>query len=222
MSVVSLTFSNQSYGEEYTEDLFKNDGSKTLDGLNFGDIETGTNYPPRFLYIRHDGLEPIYNTNYFIRTVGSEWGGYVADAEDAHQPYNPNWFRNGGLDPDGDYPQTATNDYDLLRTSAQNNSEMGLRIHYDRSDDNVRTDGLGYDNAGLNFSPILLQSESCDYSGTDDEGKNGYINPEPEDDNKLGTTGDESRLGLSIKMPEDIEGSGHIQFAFAVKYRYTM
>jgi len=221
MSVVTLSIAQDTYGESYTEPLYKNDGTDELEGMDFGDIETGREYAARMVWLRHDGLEPIYSTAYYIRTVGSEWGGYVADAEDAHEPYNPNWFREGGKDPDTDVPRSSTVDYELMRTSAKNNSEMGLRVHYDREDINVRTDGLGYENKGLNFSSIMVQAESLDVSNTDDEAKDGYLWPEPEDENKLGTVGDEALLGLSIKMPEDIEGSGHIQFAFAVKYRYT-
>lgn len=220
MSTVTLTMANDTYGEEFTEPLYKNDGSENLEGMDFGDIETGTEYAPRYMYMRHDGLEPIYAASYYIRTVGIEWGGYVASAEDAHEPYNPNWFRTGGKNDDG-IPYSSTVDYELMRTSAKNNGEMGLRVHYDRADESVRTNGLGYDNKGLNFSAILLQQEALDYSGTDADPHDGYIMPEPTDENKLGTVGDEARVGLSIKMPEDIEGSGHIQFAYAVKYRYT-
>jgi len=220
MSVVTLKLAAETYGDEYSEPIYKNDGSNTLEGLDFGDIETGIEYAPRYVWLRHDGLEPIYNTAYYIRTVGTEWGGYVAGAEDSHEPYNPNWFRSGGKN-ENDIPYSSTVDYELMRNSAKNNGEMGLRIHYDRSDEITRTNGLGYDNVGLNFSAIKLQQESGDWSGTDDDPRDGYIMPEPIDENKFGVVGDEARLGMSLKMPEDIEGSGHIQFGFAVKYRYT-
>ena len=219
MSTVTLAIAQDTYGDGYTEPLYRNDGSDTLEGIDFGDIETGVEYAPREVWLRHDGLDPIYNVGYYIRTLGVEWGGYVPSAEDAHEPYNPNWFKHGGkVD---DLPQSSTVDYELMRTSAKNNAEMGLRVHWDRADAAVRTNGLGYDNQGLNFSNIKLQKESVDYSGTDLSERDGYIYPEPIDDNKLGLAGDEAKLGLSIKMPEDIEGSGHIQFSFAVKYRYT-
>jgi len=220
MSTVTLKISDQSYGEDWIEPLYKNDGSTNLQGIDFGDIETGTEYLPRFVYLRHDGLDPIYNVAYYIRTVGIEWGGYVASEEDAHEPYNPNWFKNGGVTDDG-APTSSTADYELLRLSAKNNGEMGLRVHYDREDDLIRTNGLGYDNQGLNFSAIKTQSTCLDVSATDDEARDGYIYSEPIDENKLGKVGDEARLGLSIKMPDDIEGSGHVQLGFAIKYRYT-
>ncbi len=221
MAVVTLKMTDQSYGDDYAEPLYKNDGTESLEGIDFGDIETGREYAPRYMWLRHDGLEPVYNVAYYIRTVGVEWGGYVADREDAHDPYNPNWFRSGGLNDDSGLPNTSTTDYEILRTSAKNNAEMGLRIHYDRADEVVRTDGLGYENKGLNFSSIGMASTACDYSGTDASEINGYIYPEPVDENKFGVVGDEGRLGLSLKMPEDLVGSGHIQFGFAVKYRYT-
>ena len=221
MSVVTLTISPESYKDDYNEPIYKKDGSEDGSGIDFGDIETGIEYPPRWLWIRHDGLEPVYNASYYIRTIGTNWGGYVADREDAHIPYNPNWFRSGGKDPDTDLPRSSTVDYEFMRNIALNNEEMGARVHYDREDDTVRTSGLGYDNKGLNFSAIKLTKVSLDYSGTDAEEKDGYIYPEPDDENKIGTSGDEARLGLSIKIPEDIEGSGHVQFSFAIKYRYT-
>lgn len=221
MSVVTLKLAAETYGEDYSEPLYKNTGEETLNGLDFGDIETGMEYAPKYIWLRHDGLEPVYDTSYYIRTVGVEWGGYVATAEDAHEPYNPNWFRSGGKDADTDVPMSSTVDYELMRTSAKNNGEMGLRVHWDREDVNTRTNGLGYDNTGLNFSSIVMQKESMDYSGTDTDPRDGYIYPEPIDENKFGVVGDESKLGLSLKMPEDIEGSGHIQFGFAIKYRYT-
>ena len=221
MAVVTLTMAKESYGSEYEDALFKNDGSTELKGIDFGDVETGNEYMPKYLYLRHDGLEPVYASSYYLRTLGAEWGGYVASAEDSHEPYNPNWFKHGGVKEDSGYPTNSTADYELLRNVAKNNAEMGIRIHYDRADDVTRTSGLGYDNQGLNFSGIVLQKESVDYSGTDIEEKNGYLYPEPEDDTKLGKAGDESRLGISIKLPEDIIGSGHVQFGFAIKYRYT-
>lgn len=221
MSVVTLKMTSSSYGVDYEEALYRNDGTDNLSGMDFGDIETGTEYEPRFIWLRHDGLEPIYNAGYYIRTVGVEWGGYVADNELAHEPYNPNWFKNGGVTDTG-LPTSSTLDYELMRTSALNNPEMGVRVHYDRENVATRSNGLGNNNIGLNFSSIKLQKSAVDYSGTDLAEMDGYVYPEPIDENKLGIAGDEAMLGVSIKMPEDIEGSGHVQFAFAVKYRYTM
>lgn len=220
MSTVTLSIAQDTYGDKYTEPLYKNDGSNTAEGIDFGDIETGVEYEPRAIYLRHDGIDPIYNVGYYLRTFGAEWGGYVANASDSREPYNPNWFKNGG-ESDTGLPTSSTSDYELMRTSAKNNAEMGLRVHYDRSDIGIRTNGLGYDNKGLNFSSIRLQKESVDYSATTVSTRDGYIYPEPIDDNKLGKAGDEAMLGLSIKMPEDIIGSGHVQLAFAIKYRYT-
>ena len=220
MSTVTLSITKDSYGTEYVEPLYRNDGSSTLEGIDFGDIETGREYAPRDVYLRHDGLDPIYNVGYYIRTLGVEWGGYVPTANTAHEPFNPNWFKNGGVTGTG-LPTTSTVDYELMRNSAKNNAEMGLRVHYDRGDAAVRTNGLGYNNSGLNFSTIKLQKEAADYSMTGDNERDGYLYPRHIDDTKDGKVGDEAKLGLSIKMPEDIVGSGHVQFAFAVKYRYT-
>jgi len=225
MAIVSLMMADESYGSNYDEALYKNDGTTNLDGINFGDIETGVEYPPRFVYLRHDGINPIYNVAYYLRTLGVDWGGYVSSEDDATDPYNPNWFRSGGVNPDTNLPNSSTADYELMRTVAVNNAEMGLRVHYNREDEANRTYGLGYDSVGLNFNPIKLQSDSVDYGAADTDErpvKTGYIYPEPEDDSKQGKSGDEAKLGLSIKLPEDIIGSGHIQFSFAIKYRYTI
>jgi len=221
MAVVTLTMASSSYGEIFEDNLYKNDGTETGIGVDFGNIETGTENVPTFMYLRHDGIEPIYSCSYYLRTIGTEWGGYVSTADTAENPFNPNWFRDGGLSELG-VPKTATVDYELMRTSAANNSEMGLRVHYDRADNNVRTTGLGYSNAGLNFSSILLQQQALDYSLSGNTPLDGYIHPEPIDGAKLGKVGDEARIGLSVKMPEDIVGSGYVQFAFAVTFRYTL
>jgi len=222
MAVVTLTMAKESYGSEYEDALFKNDRSTELKGIDFGDVETGNEYMPKYLYLRHDGLEPVYASSYYLRTLGAEWGGYVASAEDSHEPYNPNWFKHGGVKEDSGYPTNSTADYELLRNVAKNNAEMGIRIHYDRADDVTRTSGLGYDNQGLNFSAVPLQKESLDWSSASVGVRDSWIEPEPTDANKVAVAGDEALLGLSIKLPEDIIGSGHIQFSFAIKYRYTI
>ena len=221
MAIVTMSISSSSYGIDFADPLYNNTGLESLPGLDFGDIETGTEYSQTPIWVRHDGIEPVFDVNYYLKTIGVEWGGYVSSAGASPDPFNPNWFKNGGL-ADGGTPNTATKDYELMRTSALNNSEMGLRIHYDRADAAIRTNGLGYANTGLNFSGIRLQKEALDYSLSAITPTDGYIHPESIDEAKMGKSGDEAMLGLSVKMPEDIIGSGHVQFALAIKYRYTI
>jgi len=220
MAEVILTSSLESYGDESTNKIYDNTGNKELKGEDFGDLETGVDSPTIYYYVRHDGTELIYNVGMYLKAVGVSWGGYVSDAEDSYYPYNPNFFREGGLD-ENDIPNTSTNDYEFLRTNAYNNNEMGVRIHQDRSNDAVKSNGLGYDNLGLSFSPITLYTTAMDYSKTSDDQIDGVIYPAPVDQSNYGLVGDEARIGISIKLPEETEGSGHIQFGVAIKYRYT-
>lgn len=219
---VSLTTSNISYGEEYNEKIFDKDGSKSGDGFDFGDLETGVDSDIIKLYLRHDGKAPIYNLSYYIRSLGVNWGGYVESDPDSYWPYNPNYFREGGINDDTDLPNTSTKDYEFMRTNAYNNPEMGIRVHYDRSDENVKSNGLGYNNTGLNFSPIILASTAMDYSKSGNDQLDGYVYPEPNDEGKIGCDGDEALVGFSVKLPEDVVGSGHVQFSVTFKYRYTI
>jgi hypothetical protein len=220
MATVTMLLSPESYGPLFPDGLYKSDGSTSNTGIDFGDLETGTESDIYYTYLRHDGIEPIYNTGFYIRAMGIEWGGYVSTDATAHDPYNPNWFRSGGLKDNG-LPSTGTEDYEFMRNVAKNNPEMGLRVHYDRNNVAVRTSGLGYNNEGLNFSPITLKTEAMDYSLSGNPQLDGWIYPEPLDENKLGGDGDEAALGLSILIPEDTEGSGHIQWVFAIRYRHT-
>lgn len=222
MAVVTILTSNVSYGTEEWDALYKNDGTETLNGIDFGNVETGEDVVPRWLYFRHDGLEPIYNAGYYLRTIGVEWGGYVATEETAHNPYNPFWFKHGGVYEDTGLPKSSTLDYDFLRNVAYNNPEMGIRVHDDRTNEYIRSNGLGNANKGLNFSPIIVKPTALDYSLSGNPQLDGYVYPEGMDDSKFGKDGDEMKLGISIKLPEDVVGSGHIQFAMAVKYRYTI
>ena len=220
MAEVILTSSLFSYGDESDNTIFDKDGTATLKGEDFGDLETGVDSSPIFYFVRHNGTEPIYDVGIYLKAVGVNWGGYVASSPYSSSPYNPNFFRSGGMD-DNDIPQTSTNDYEFMRTSALNNPEMGVRIHLDRSNDAAKTNGLGYDNYGLSFSPVTLETTAMDYSKTSEDQISGLIYPEPLDDTQLGLVGDEARVGVSIKLPEETEGSGHVQFGVAVKYRYT-
>jgi hypothetical protein len=220
MALVILTSSLESYGDESDNTIFDNLGGTSLSGEDFGDIETGVDSPTKFYYLRHDGAEPIYDVGIYLKAIGVPWGGYVADAEDARFPYNPNFFKFGGLDED-DHPQSSTEDYNFLRKAADNDPEMGVRIHMDREDPSVKTEGLGADNVGLNFSPIILDKTSLDTSKTSDDIDNGYIYPEPDDSSKTAKVGDEALIGVSLQLPEETEGSGILQFSVAVKYRYT-
>ena len=52
----------------------KNTGLKELKGLDFDDIETGIPTEVKYIYVRHDGQEPIYNVGLYIKPVGTEWG----------------------------------------------------------------------------------------------------------------------------------------------------
>jgi len=215
---VRLYTSLESYSTESDNTIFDNSGTKELQGEDFGDLETGVASDTKYFYVRHDGTEKVYNVAYYLRSLGNEWGGYCADYPD--KDYNPNWFKNGGLNDDG-LPNTSTQDYEFMRLQAYNNPEMGLRVHYDRESPAIRTDGLGYDNVGLSFSAITLQNTSLDTS-KGGEAINGEIAPAPIDASQQGYVGDEALLGLSVKLSEDIIGSGHVQFTFAIKYRYTI
>jgi len=218
---IIVTASYESNGNDIDTLIFDNSGAKGLVGSDFGDLETGKESSIIWYYFRHDGENPIYDTSFYIRALGLEWGGYVPDADDSRLPYNPNFFRNGGLDEDGNIT-TSTADYDLMRTLAYNNPEMGVRLHMDRNDETVKTNGLGYENKGLSFSSLPLASTSLDYSKSSNEELDGYIYATPADQSKVGQDGDEAKVGVSIKLPDDLEDSGHIQFSLVMKYRYTI
>jgi len=221
MSTVRLIISSASYADEYEDSLYSKIDEVEISGINFGDIETGKESDRFPLYIRQDGEEPVYDVGYYLKPFDNYWGGYVADREDATEPYNPHWFRSGGVDEDGN-PMTSTVDYTFLREVADNDPNYGVLTYYDRSDPSIKNDGLGYNNTGLNFDPIALTKVSMDYSNTEDnEEKDGYIYPAPEDEADNGKVGDEAKLDISLNIPEEIEGSGYVQFQFALRYRYT-
>ena len=219
--VVELQSSRTSYGEEPTDPLFDNVGTSEGRGLDFGDLETGNDSDIDFLYIRHNGTEPIYDTAVYLRTYGPAWGGYIEGYEDAIYPNNPNFFKNGGYDEYG-YPQTSTDDYEFMRLQGYNNPENGVRIHFDRNNPDYKTNSLGYDNKGLSFSALGMPLSAMDYSNTSTNiAKGGYIYPEPDNYANAGKVGDEAKIGVSLNISEDVIGAGVVQFAVTVKYRYT-
>lgn len=218
--IVNIITSFESYSNEFDESIYKNDGTKTLKGLDFNDIETGVSTNTRFLYIRHDGLEPIYNVGFYIRPVGVNWGGYVQDRPDTVLPYNPNFFRSGGVNEFGT-PRTSSLDYNFTREMASNNPDTGCRLHLDRSNPLHKTNGLGFNNVGISITPLGMPLSCLDYSGTSSTQISGTLYPEPTDQTKYGKVGDEAKVGISMLFPEEVVGSGHIQFALAIKYRYT-
>ena len=219
--IVTVTSSPLTYGDPNINTIYDNLGTRTLIGSDYGDIETGFPSPTKFFYFRHDGTEPIYSCGFYIKAIGSNWGGYVSTADTSFFPYNPNFFRNGGIDPVTLIPNTSTDDYELLRISAQNNQEMGVRLNFDRTNDLILENSLGYNNIGLSFNPLPLSINSMDYSLTSSPQIEGTIYPAPLDDTKRGKFGDEARVGVSIKLPVEVTGSGIVQFGVAMKYRYT-
>ena len=221
MAVVKLTISSSSYDQETTDKIYGPDGDKSVDGYDFGEVETGSPSARRWYFVRHDGAEKIYNAGLYLRPFGNSWGGYCPDYPDSRFPYNPNIFMNGGVD-DNRVPKTSTEDYNLLRESADNNPDMGVRLYLDRSNPDTKTDGLGYNNKGLNFSPVPLPSTALDFSNCSSLDKiDGVIYPRPIDDSDDGKCGDEALIGIDVQLPEEIEGSGYVQFSVGIKYRYT-
>lgn len=218
--IVNITTSLESYGSEFNESIYKNDGTKTLKGLDFNDIETGTPTTVRYIYVRHDGLEPIYNVGFYIRPVGANWGGYVNSSPDSTLPYNPNFFRSGGVNTSG-LPYTSSLDYNFIRELAFNNPDMGCRLHLNRLDEFEKTNGLGFENVGTSITPLSMPITCLDYSKTSSTKLSGTLYPEPTDQNKYGKVGDEAKVGISLAFPEEVVGSGHVQFSLAIKYRYT-
>lgn len=218
---VIVSTSPASYGLPLSSTIYKSDGSKSLVGFDFGDLETGVESSPHFLYYRHDGLEPIYSCGVFIRPVGINWGGYVETASTSYFPHNPNFFKNGGLRTDNNLPQASTADYEFMRTSAYNNPEMGVRLHMDRTNPLVKTDGLGYQNKGISSSPVTMSKTALDWSKSGLTQVDGKIYPSPEDSSKIGKAADEAVIGVSVQLSEDVIGSGNVQFSVAFKYRYT-
>jgi len=221
MSNVIMTSTSASYGEIVKDPLFDSSGGSSMQGLDFGDLETGTRSDIKLLYLRHNGLEPIYKVGCYIRPVGSNWGGYVSSKSESKDPYNPNWFRRGGIDADTSRPTTSTVDYNFLRTLALTDPVMGVRIHTNRNDIEEASDGLGYQNLGLNFQPVELPISALDYSKTANPLRDGYIYPEPLSGD-VGQAGDEAQVGVSIFLPEDVVDGGRVQFTLAFKYRYTI
>lgn len=218
---VNIITALESYGTELDSTIFKNDGTNTLPGIDFGDLETGLSSETKFLYFRHDGLEPIYAGGFFLRALGTNWGGYVASSPDSVFPYNPNFFRSGGVD-ENNIPNASTRDYEFLRTSAANDPENGVRLHLDRNNEFIRTPGLGYNNQGLSVSPISLQPTALDFTQNPSLAQTvGVIYPEPVDQSKYAKVGDEAKIGFSLRFSEDVVGSGHVQLSVAFKYRYT-
>ena len=99
---------------------------------------------------------------------------------------------------------------------------MGCRLHLNRDDAQVVSNSLGFNNIGTSFIPLILPTTSLNYSGNPSLAKtDGVIYPEPMDQDKYGRVGDEAKIGISLLFPEEVEGSGHIQFGVAIKYRYT-
>lgn len=219
--IVNIITSLESYGNEFDEAIYKNDGSRTLKGLDFNDIETGIPTDVRYIYVRHDGAEPIYNVGLYIKPVGPLWGGYVQTSPSSSLPYNPNLFREGGIN-ESSVPRTSTVDYNFIREMAANNPDMGCRLHMDRTNPLVRQNGLGFENIGTSLIPVVLPISSLDYSKNPTlPNTPGTLYPEPADQTKYGKVGDEAKIGISLLFPEETEGSGHIQFGLAIKYRYT-
>jgi len=217
---LEITSALTSYGDEYDESVYGKDAEISLKGRNMGNLETGGDSEILYYFFRHDGSEPIYDVGLYLKAVGTEWGGYCKDYPDSDLPYNPNVFRSGGVD-DNNHALTSTEDYEFLRKCAKDNPEMGVRLHQDRTDETVKTKGLGSNNQGLSFSVIPLSTTSLDYSKTSNDQTEGLIYPEPVDSSKKALAGDEAKIGVSVKLPEETEGAGHIQFAVAFKYRYT-
>lgn len=221
MQIVLIEYSTSSYGAPYSQSLYGSDGTKSLGGIDFGDVECGVQQQPRWFYVRHDGTEKIYQVGFYIKPVGLEWGGFVNQSPDATLPYNPNYFRTGGINPDTLIPYSSTDDYNFMRLIAFNNPEMGVRLHLNRQNVFERTNGLGFMNQGLQFSAIPMPETTLDFSegGTYEIGS---IFPKPSDPLKLGKVGDEMKFGMSLYIPEETIGSGHIQYTMAIRYRYTL
>ena len=218
--IVNIITSFESYGTEFSETIYKNDGTKSLKGLDFNDIETGVGTTTRYIYIRHDGLEPIYNVGFYIRPVGTQWGGYVANSSSSIIPYNPNYFRSGGVNASG-VPYTSSLDYNFIREMAFNNPDMGCRLHLNRNDEFEKSNGLGFENVGISVTPLALPITCLDYTKTSSPKLSGTLYPEPSDQSKYSKVGDEAKVGISLLFPEEVVGSGHVQFSLAIKYRYT-
>ena len=222
MALISLTVSESTYGPDFSSTIFSSTGLSDLAGLDFGDLETGEDSTTKQLFIRHDGIEPVYNVGFYIKSIGSKWGGYVDTAPTANVPFNPNFFRSGGINPDTTLPFTSTEDYEYMRSIAFNNPDMGIRLHMDRTIPILKSAGLGNANAGLNFSPLALETTALDYSKSANSHLTGFIYPDPNDGSKTGKDGDEALVGISIKLPEETVGSGHIEFSTSIKYRFTL
>lgn len=217
---VEITSSLSSYGADTTNTIYDSSGTQELLGEDFGNLETGEVSELKYYYIRHNGTEPIYNVGFFLRALGAEWGGYVSSSPDSKEPYNPNMFREGGVDEDG-IPYSSTKDYEFMRKIASGNPDMGVRLHQDREDSTKKDYSLGYDSRGLSFSPVPLKFTALDFSKSSNDKVDGFIYPEPVDSSKKALDGDEAKIGVTVRIPEDTIGAGYIQFSTAMSYRYT-
>ena len=219
--IVNIVTAFESYGSEFQENIYKSDGSKTLTGMDFNDLETGVESNVRYLYIRHDGMEPIYNVGFYIKPVGPEWGGYVQSSPDSVLPYNPNLFREGGVGSNNS-PKTSSADYNFVRSIAETNPDTGCRLHLNRENPLEKNNSLGFNNIGTSLVPLILPVSTLDFSKSPTTQQvPGKIYSEPSDQSKYGKVGDEAKIGISLLFPEEVEGSGHVQFALAIKYRYS-
>lgn len=217
---VTLKISKTSYANESFDALKDRMGTELLEGFNYGDIQTGDDYPPVFMYVRHSGIEPVNAVRLFLKTAGTDWGGFVFSSPSSKFPYNPHYFRLGGLDGNG-IPRQSTIDYEFFRTQARDNPEMGMRLHLNRSDEFIRTNGLGYQNIGISSSPIILPVTAMDYSGTTNSQTPGRIYPDPLTLEGRGKSGDEAKIGVSFKLSPDTIGGGFAQIALSIAYRFT-
>jgi len=222
MAIVTVNFSKTSYGTGQYDALFDSLGTSTLEGFDYGDIETGVEYPPMWLYLQHDGIEPIYSCRFFLRAVGLNWGGYVPSASTAVDPYNPNIFRSGGINQVTGWPNSSTADYETFRIDARDNPEMGVRLHLNRENELIRTNGLGHQNIGLSFNPISMPLTTMLYANsTTNVPRAGVIYPKTDVVADQGKIGDEAKVGISIKLGEDLIGGGFAQIGVSIAYRHT-
>jgi hypothetical protein len=123
---------------------------------------------------------------------------------------------------ENELPQRSTADYEFFRLQGRDNPEMGMRLHLNRNDLTLRTNGLGHQNVGLSFSTITLPLTAMDYSRPSSNAPTpGRIYPDPIDLDDRGKVGDEAKVGVSFKLSEDVVGGGFAQVSLAVAYRFT-
>ena len=105
---------------------------------------------------------------------------------------------------------------------AENNPDTGCRLHLNRNNELERHNSLGFNNVGTSLVPLVMPVSTLDFSKSPTTPQvPGKLYPEPSDQSKYGKVGDEAKIGISLLFPEEVEGSGHVQFALAIKYRYT-